>query len=260
MFSFTVATINLWGRKDRWLARRHLLVGELVDITPDLIALQDISLSIGQGTWLMRQVNIRLTGNSRLPYRIIQARHRHPGHMMEAVGVMTSLPIIFHDSFVLGDEGRVALRVNVEIPSEKSTMRRQSLDFVALHLPHHAIGREARLEQAMTLVGWLNEKRRNPLQVIAGDFNDSPDSPVITFMRQSHRSAFADYHGRDPLATYPTNLLSPPFDRAVCLDYVFVSPAVNRVSKAGLLGDKPAPDDETLYPSGHVGLLIGVEV
>lgn len=260
MFSFTAATINIRNRTNRWLSRRHLLVGELIDKKPNLIALQEISLSIGQGSWLARQVNIRLSGDSRKPYQIVQARRQHPGHWFEAVGIMTSLPILFHDSISLGLSGRVALRVNVEIPAERSAFRGQSLDFISLKL-HDTYGdHQGRLEQAMNMVGWLNEKRHNPLQIIAGDFNDSPASPVIDFMRQSYRSAYCDFHGRDPIATFPTNLLQPPPSLSTCRDYVFISPSVYKITAARIFANKPAVGDETLYPSEHTGLLIGLEV
>ena len=260
MFAFTAATINLRNRADRWLARRHLMVGQLVDSTPDIIALQEISLTVGQGNWLARQVNIRLTGDSRRPYRLVQVRRPHPRYYFEAVGIMTRLPVIYHDAYSLGFEGRIAVRVNVELPAEAAGSRRQSLDFVSVHLHHESADREVRLQQAMTLVGWLNEKRRVPLQVIAGDFNEVPNGPAITFMRQSYRSAYAEARGRDPLATFPTNLVQPPLAWAGCLDYVFLSPAVYRVTAASIFMDKPSPEDDTLYPSDHVGLLVGLEV
>jgi endonuclease/exonuclease/phosphatase family metal-dependent hydrolase len=260
MFAFTAATVNLHHRGDRWLARRHLLVGQLMDAQPDIIALQEISVAVGQAGWLARQVNIRLTGDSRRPYRVVQARRTSARHSLEAVGVMTRLPIIYHDALPLEFDGRVALRVNVELPAGAAGSRRQSLDFVTVHLHHVAADREGRLEQAMALVGWLNHKRRVPLQVIAGDFNETPDGPANVFMRQSYRSAYAEVKGRDPLATFPTSLAKAPPLWAGCLDYVFVSPAVYKVTKASIFLDKPAADDDTLYPSDHVGLLIGLEV
>lgn len=260
MFAFTAATINLRNRADHWLARRHLLVGQLIDTTPDIIALQEISLTVGQGHWLARQINSRLTGDSRRPYRLIQARRTSTRHSFEAVGVLTRLPVIYHDVLSLGYDGRVAVRVNVELPAEAAGSRRQSLDFVSVHLHHLPADRDARLEQAMALVGWLNEQRRIPLQVIAGDFNETPDGPAIRFMRQSYRSAYAEAKGSDPLATFPTNLVQPPLPWAGCLDYVFLSPAVYRVTAASIFLDKPALDDETLYPSDHVGVLVGLEV
>lgn len=260
MFRFTAATINLRNRADRWLRRRHLLVGQLVDTIPDLIALQEISLSIGQGSWITRQTNIRLTGDARRPYRLIQARRSRASHYFEAVGVMTRLPVHYHDVLSLGYEGRVALRVNVALPAQATGTRQPSLDFVSTHLHYVTEDRDARLEQVMSLVGWLNEQRRVSLQVIAGDFNETPDGPAIQFMRQSYRSAYAEANGRDPLATFPTNLVRPPYPLAACLDYVFVSPSVYHVPSAKIVFDKPAADDDTLYPSDHVGLMVHLEV
>lgn len=260
MYAFTATTINLRAGAERWLARRHLLVGQIVDTAPEIVALQEIRLSFGQGHWLARQVNIRLTGDARRPYRLVLARHTGMRRFTTAVGIMTRLPIIYYDSLSLGVTDQVALRVNVELPAGAAGTRRQSLDFVSVQLHHGDAGCAVRAEQAMNLVGWINEKRRVPLQVIAGDFNDPPDGEAVTFMRQSHRSAFAEANRRDPLATYPTNLLQPQPVPAVCLDYVFISPAVYRVARAVFFCDKPAVEDDTLYPSDHVGLLVGLEV
>jgi len=173
---------------------------------------------------------------------------------------MTRLPVIYHDSLSLAFEGHVALRANIELPAGAAGTRRQSLDFVSVQLDPRPDGREVRLEQVMSLVGWLNEKRRVPLQVIAGDFGEPPNGAAVAFMRQSYRSAYAEAQGRDPLATYPTNLYQPQPIDAVCLDYVFISPAVYRVTAAKIFGDKSAADDETLLASDHVGLLVGLEV
>jgi endonuclease/exonuclease/phosphatase family metal-dependent hydrolase len=259
MYTFSAATINLCGRAERWSKRRHLLVGQLVDATPDIVALQEINLTIGQGSWLARQVNIRLTGDSRRPYRFIQARRPHLRHYFEAVGVMTRLPVIYHEALPLGMAGHVALRVNVELPAGAAGARRQSLDFVSVQLAHGPAEREVRLDQAMSLVGWLNEKSRVPLQVIAGDFNESPGFPAVSFMRQSYRSAYAEAHGNDPLATFPTKLIDSPGTQALCLDYVFLSKAVYRVKGASIFFDKAAIEGESLYSSDHVGLLVGLE-
>ncbi len=260
MFAFKAATLNLRGRSRRWLARRHLLVGQLVDDLPDIIAFQEVSLLIGQINWLARQVNIRLTGDSRRPYRVIHVRHDRLRHTFQAVGIMTRLPVIYHDALSLEFAGHVALRANIELPAGAAGTRRQSLDFVSVQLEPRPDGREVRLEQVMSLVGWINEKRRVPLQVIAGDFGEAPNGAAVGILRQSYRSAYAEAWGRDPLATYPTNLVQPQPVAAACRDYVFLSPAVYRVTAAEIFGDKAAADDDTLYPSEHVGLLVGLEV
>ncbi len=260
MFPFTAATFNLRGGAERWLARRHLLVGQIVDLQPDIIALQELKLSFGQGSWLARQANIRLTGDARHPYRLVTARNAELSHALSGVGIMTRLPIIYHDSLALGYSRQVAVRANVELPAGAADTRRQSLDFVSVQLCPGPAGREARVTQAMNLVGWINEKRRVPLQIICGDFNESPTGAAVTLMRQSYRSAYACVHQRDPIATFPTNFLQPQPVATACLDYVFVSPAVYRVTKASFFCDKPAAEDDTLFPSDHVGLLVGLEV
>ncbi len=260
MFPFTAATFNLRGGAERWLARRHLFVGQIVDLQPDIVALQEVNLAFGQGNWLVRQVNIRLTGDSRRPYRLVLGRNAGLRHYLSGVGIMTRLPIIYHDTLALGFAGQTALRANVELPAGAADTRRQSLDFVSVQLFPGLAGGEARVAQAMNLVGWINEKRRVPLQVISGDFNESPTGGAVTLMRQSYRSAYACVHQRDPIATYPTNFLQPQPVTARCLDYVFVSPAVYRVTEATFFCDKPAAEDDTLFPSDHVGLLVGLEV
>ncbi len=260
MYSLTAATINLRNRSDRWLARRRLLVSELIDHAPDLVSLQEISLAIGQASWLVRQVNVRLSGSSKRPYTLIQERRRSTSHWMEGVGVMTKLPVQYHDVLSLGYDGRIALRVNVALPPEQTHGRFGSLDFVAVHLHHQAEDNDIRLQQTMQMVGWLNDVRREPLQVVAGDFNEVPTGAAIQFMKQSYRSAYEAVHHYEPLATFPTFLVQPPLTWAGCLDYVFTSPAVYNVESAALFCDQAALEDETLYPSDHVGLIVGLEV
>ena len=127
MPQITVATINLRNRSDRWRERRHLLVAQLLDVTPNLISLQEISFPIAQGRWLRNQINARLPEGKR-PYRLIQVRKQHPiNGYLEGIGVLSNLHILYSDSLNLGYGGRVALRVNVELSN------RQPLDFVATH-------------------------------------------------------------------------------------------------------------------------------
>ena len=152
MTSLTVATINVHNRYDQWSRRRHLLVGQLVDEEPDLISLQELSYPIGQGRWLRNQINVRLSGDSKRPYRLIEKRQQGLQHYSVGVGVLTKLPVIYHETLSLKFGGRIALRVNVELPT------RHSVDFVATHFNHPSHEIEARHEQSMLLTGWLNSK------------------------------------------------------------------------------------------------------
>jgi endonuclease/exonuclease/phosphatase family metal-dependent hydrolase len=249
-----VATINLRNRSDRWLERRHLLVAGLVEAAPDLVSLQEIHFPIRQGQWLRTQVNLRLSGSGKEPYRLVQRRKQHLiNGFYEGIGALSRLPILYQDSVALGYGGRVALRVHVELPSH------QTMDFVSTHFHHVSYEPEARQEQAMRLVAWLRRHKHVPIQVIAGDLNETPDGLALQYLKQSFRSAYAERYGRDPLATFPTALYETE-SPALCLDYILISSAVQKVVEAGLFCEEPAPDDETLFASDHVGLIATLEV
>ena len=250
----TVATINLHGRADRWNERRHLLVEQFIKVAPDLVSLQEIHLPSRQGKWVCKQVNYRLSGSDKGPYKLIQKRYKHLiNGAFEGIGVLCRLPVLYYESIGLGHRGRVALRVHVELPSHKT------MDFVSTHLHHVVYEKEAREEQAMKLIGWLNSHKQVPIQVIAGDLNETPDGPAVVYIKQSFQSAYEKQHGRDPLATYPTILVATDAP-AVCLDYIFFSNAVHKVTDAALFCNKPDREDDTLYPSDHVGLVATLEV
>jgi endonuclease/exonuclease/phosphatase family metal-dependent hydrolase len=259
MSTITVATLNLRNRADRWSERRHLVVNQILDAAPDLISLQEIARPIRQGQWLRNQINMRLSGSTKRPYHLLQRRkHDLVKGYYEGIGILTRLPVRYHDSVALGYGGRVALRANVELPD------RQTFDFVATHLHHVAVEQEARLEQVMRLMGWLRQRRHIPRQIVAGDFNELPQGPAIARMKQGFESAYERVYGREPLATFPTALTLPPdptyFDEqawAGCLDYIFVRPMVT-VTAVALFCHQPADHDDTLYPSDHVGLLATV--
>jgi endonuclease/exonuclease/phosphatase family metal-dependent hydrolase len=255
MSQISVATLNLRNRQNRWLQRRELIVSELIDTRPDLVSLQEIYIPIGQGRWLRNQVNSRISGTSSHPYRLIQKRRQHPirGYF-EGVGILSKLPILSHDALNLGYGGRPAVRINVELDT------RETLDFVAIHLHPVAEDREARLEQVMLLCGWLNGEDAVPLQVIAGDFNEIPTGPAIEYMKQLYRSAFVETQGYDPIATYPTALVSESVNWSGCLDYIFLSNQITDVLESRLIFRKPSTHDPTLYPSDHVGLYSVLEV
>ena len=180
----TVATINLRNRRDRWRKRRHVLIGELLNTTPDLIALQEISFSIGQGRWIRNQLNARLPEGIR-PYRLIQKRRHHPIHgYREGIGILTNYPVLYHDYLNLGQNGRVALRANIELPGQKT------IDFVCTHLHAPKQHTAIREQQAMNIIGWLSSNRPVPRKIIAGDFNEIPNGLAIHYMKQAYHSAY----------------------------------------------------------------------
>jgi endonuclease/exonuclease/phosphatase family metal-dependent hydrolase len=235
--------------------RRRLVVAGFLDVLPDMISLQEVYRPIEQARWLRNQINSRLTGTSRGPYRLIQRRKRNLLQgLFEGIAVLTRLPVLSHDHFSLGYGGHLALRVNVELPT------RESLDFIAIKMNQKTIEQEARLEQVLKLQGWLQGRDIAPLRVIAGDFGEGPTGLAINQMKQAYRSVFKEVRGQELIATFPTALASTANDRSACLDYIFLSPAVSGVVDAQLFCKKSATEDPTLYPSNHIGLLATLEI
>lgn len=249
-----VATLNVHNRYHRWSQRRHLIVSEIVDLLPDLVSLQELNFPLGQGKWIRNQINIRLSGSPRAPYRLLQKRLFHviQGYY-EGVGILTRLPVISYDSLNLGYEGRVALRANVSLATG------ESLDFVATHLHSVAHDHEARLEQVLLLSGWLNDVSRVPLQVIAGDFNELPGGLAIRQMKQTYRSALEEARGFEPVATFPTALVPNADGWSGCLDYIFISSEI-AVQSAAIFANKSHEEEKDLYPSDHVGLTATLQI
>lgn len=255
MANLSFVTFNLHSRYDRWFDRRALIVEQLVALQPDLIALQEVYLPNRQGEWLKQSLNNRLTGRTNSPYQLLQAPKQHWFYRFwEAVGVLSRLPVVAADRFALGYRGQVALRVNVEMPAGLT------VDFVTVHLQSPSHEQQTRLDQVIRLLGWLND--RNPLahQIVAGSFGETPDGPAIQQMKQVYRSAYQVGQGYEPLATFPTVLAQQSDGWSGCLDYLFISAAIKKVSQAKICCDLPASSDDTLYPSDHVGLFAGVEI
>jgi endonuclease/exonuclease/phosphatase (EEP) superfamily protein YafD len=218
----------------------------------DLISLQEINMSGRQATWLCKQINVRLSGSDKEPYRLVKKRHWRS--FSNGIGVLSRLPILYSESVNLGNGGREALRVHVELPSH------QTMDFVSVQLLQVPYEREARHDQALKLMSWLHGHKRVPIQVVAGDMKETPEGLAVRHIKQSFRSTFESVYGREPLATFPTALLAETTDLGLCHDYIFISTAVHKVLKVQLFCDESASDDNTLYPSSHVGLLATLQV
>jgi endonuclease/exonuclease/phosphatase family metal-dependent hydrolase len=199
---------------------------------------------------LRNQLNSRYEGR---PYQLVVARKQHliKGYF-EGVGILTRLPVLSSDLMGLGYEGRVALRINVQLPTGTP------VDFVAVHLHHVHYDHQARLEQVMTMLGWLSE--RNPVahRIIAGDFNETPNGLAILQMKETYDSAYEKVVGHEPLATFPTALVRG--DWAGCLDYIFVTRGIAGISATKLFCTTPSPTDDTLYPSDHVGIISTIQI
>ena len=242
-------TLNLRHDANRWPERAGLIVEELMREQPDVIALQEVALSIEQAHFIARQLALCLPGQQ---YSVLVEPKR--GLLpKEGIAFLSRLPVVEHARIDLPEGKRVAQYMRVEQDG-------QPYDIVNLHLHHRPHDNESvRLPQIQHVLGWMYTGRQPMLRrwIVAGDFNAAPGSAPIASLRKHLESAYAAVHGREPEYTAPTPLRTEEYGEAwvSTIDYIFFDPAALRVETARLAFNQPDPDDETLYPSDHFGLV-----
>lgn len=244
MAEITVATLNLFNRMGDWERRAPLVIDQLEELSPDVIAFQEIDLMLDQGMWIARQINQRL--KARPHYRIKHAASPGKRVSYHGIGVMSRLEFVEHEVLDLMTFERVAQRVVFQ-PGERA------FAFVNTHLHHPPEAREERVQQLEFLLNWLDRDRRELPLIIAGDFNSYGDEEAVALMKSRFRSAFEAANGREPEKTWPTPVNDFDPSPAGTLDYIYLSREFE-VAEAGLAFDKPASDDPNLYCSDHLGL------
>lgn len=246
MPEITVATLNLFNRMSDWDTRAPLVVDQWERLSPDVIALQEVSLLTDQGTWLCREVNERRDGRSH--YRIKHAAHPDKAPAAAGLGVASLHEPLSHEILDLMSFESIAQRLVFEVEG-----RRFAFAGTHLHYPVDASG--ARVRQAEYLLAWLDSHADGLPLVLAGDFNAYAEPPekTVQILKSRFRSAFETVHGREPEKTWPTPVNDWDKSPAGTLDYVWVSPEW-QVLDAGLCFDEPWPENPDVYPSDHIGV------
>lgn len=249
--SIVVATLNIRNRADRWQERAPLLVEQLVELQPDIIGLQEIRRPLGQGNWILRDVNRRLpAGTPR--YVIRYAWKTGIRRYWEGLATMTRLPVLDTARLDLDGGSRVAQRMRVGLPCGRR------LAFYNTHLHHAAEDDVLRLSQAERIIGWMDHDG-DELSVLVGDFNSEPDTDVVRFVGKRLPSAYRFANGNEPDLTAPTPLNATEASRFATIDYIFVDPRLT-VQDAWLAFTRPDPNDSRLYASDHFGVAARVVV
>jgi endonuclease/exonuclease/phosphatase family metal-dependent hydrolase len=259
-----VATVNVLNDRSRWAERRTLLSRGLVALSPDLIALQEVTDPTGRSTahWLAEELG---------GYSAHLCPKAGLGRTREGVAVLSRLPVERHETLNLRGQQRTAQRVRVQVSGRPVLL-------VNCHLYWPPGIHAARVRQVQRLLAWVASTEPVAASVVCGDFNATPGSPAVALMSRSFTSAHQAVHGREPEYTCPTPLAVGGRVRAAAtrgllrlfsnhpgagwrgtLDYIFVSPAV-RVADCVIFLDRPSPDDPALYASDHLGLAASLEI
>ncbi len=224
---------------------------------PDVIALQEVVLPENNAAWLADRLG--------MPYIFLTPKTGRAASK-EAITILSRLPFAGQAALDLQTQERVAQYVIVQDGETRWVVANGHYYWQ----PGESQEREAQVQR---LVAWLDGVDDGAPVVVCGDFNGTPDTDAIRFMRQHFVSAYAANHGREPEYTTPTPL---PRSRVAllktavrylftvrlsdfrpgwrgALDYIFVNKYV-RVVDCQVVLNRPAPIDPSIYPSDHFGL------
>jgi endonuclease/exonuclease/phosphatase family metal-dependent hydrolase len=260
----SVATVNVLNDRSRRPERRRLLADDLAALSPDLIALQEVTFPLGYSTahWLADELG---------GYSAHVCPKAGLGRTLEGVALLSRLLVERHETIDLGSQQRRAQLIRVRCGQ-------RAVNVTNTHLYWPTGAHAARVRQVERLLDWLGTSEPDSANIICGDFNATPGSPAIALMRRSFVSTHEARHGREPEYTYPTPLVvGGRFRSAItrgllrlftnrpgatwrgAIDYIFVSPYV-RVVDCRVILDRPSRDDPTLYASDHLGLMATLEL
>lgn len=246
-----VLTLNILHDLESWQGRAPLIVEGLVTLQPDIIGLQECLLRPDRAHWIAEQMNDRLSGPA---YQVFQARKTGRLSRIEAIAVLTRLPVREQERLTLRSGNRVAQRVRVGLPDG------HLLDFINTHLHHPPAEDALRVRQARRILDWLAKVNGADAIVLAGDFNATPDEKSVQMIQNNFLSVFKALNRPEPVTfgTPLAGLSAQPVPQKT-IDYIFVSPNV-RVLSAQRVFDRPHPDFPYLYPSDHFGLCAELEI
>ena len=246
---FRIATLNLEQNHKCWQARRELIVQQLGELKPGMLALNEIHIPEQTGRWLQGAAADRLN----MRYALLQQSKVGDDSPIQAEGLLTRYSVTETASLDYRSHNCVALAARFEIDG-------RLLDVYVTHLIAAKVEDAARQYQVGQLREWIRTRADADFAVVCGDFNATPDQPSIRLMSGAFRPTQTQPTAFTPLQE-PGGSPSHPewerFDR--CIDYIWVTESI-KVQASGLCFNRAAPDNPTLWPSDHVGVWADLEL
>lgn len=272
MTEISIVTINILVDLSLWKKRRSLLVDQLAELNPDVIALQEVSLKrkISTAHWIASELNQKRSNNQD-EYQVFLCPKTGQQEAEEAIAFLSRLMVKRHERIDLVTQNRVAQLVELKLDEGP-------LLLVNGHFYLEQGESQARKEQVECLLNYLDTQPAEIPVLVVGDFNSKPDMPTIDLMRRYFDSAHRAVHGKEPELTWPTPLPDSRLDeirRSILehfgkesepenswrgtLDYIFVDPRL-RTIECHVVLDRPDAENSNIYPSDHYGLYALIEV
>ncbi len=280
----TFVTWNIFHDLPRFrrLDRRLELIAEAIaDARPHLVALQEVARAAGCGdigNRLCALVNERCATAYRIYYAPADGAGEGEYAFDEGVAILSRLPALGTAPDVRKYAAQVELTTTVaghryRLPDDRVAMRLRfrtdggsDVDFYVTHLTDATEaagnGPAVRAAQARELARWVGESSGAGAAVVAGDFNDAPESEAI---RSLVEAGFVDtYAATGTLPGYTNDrgdldIESPVASHNQRIDYIFYRQPPggdSQIIDARLFGQRPhrEPGGGWLWPSDHIGV------
>jgi len=253
-----VMTLNIWGYSHSWERRRQLIIDVIDAESPDIIGLQEVYSDprFDEDGRNQAQQIVR----SLPKYNLVCSLHRHPPpkdvNPEEYPFIQTGLAIMSRHPII--ESGHISLPYSVHInPHPRMVLAsriRSPLGEICFFVTHLSTYEADRPSEALMLEDFIRGFSRSSPAVVVGDFNETPDEPVVLFMKGK-----GEIHGRRMGFRDAWEEVNPGEEgythRGRRIDYIFVGPSI-KVLDCRLVADKP--DSEGYYPSDHYGVLASI--
>ncbi|MCU1281862.1 MAG: Endonuclease/exonuclease/phosphatase [bacterium] len=228
MSTLKVVTLNLWGEQPPFERRMQLATDGLRALLPDVIGLQEVRQVPGtvpnQAETLATALGMQHYFEPATPW----------GGGEEGLAILSRHPIVerrVHElPHAVPTERRLLVGVVVDTPAGK-------VDVYTTHLNYRLTDGGKREDQIVAIDELIGATRSELPKILCGDFNATPDSDEIRFLRGLHtaagrrtfwQDAWERRHGRADGFTWaranPYTARLRWLERDRRLDYIFVSP------------------------------------
>jgi endonuclease/exonuclease/phosphatase family metal-dependent hydrolase len=266
MSTLKVVTLNLWGEQPPLDRRMGLAVDGLRALGPDVVGLQEVRQVPGsvpnQAETLAAALGMEHYFEAATPW----------GGGDEGIAVLSRHPIaarrVHELPHAVATERRLLLGVTVKTPAG-------DVDVWTTHLNYRLTDGGKREDQIVAIDGHINAAPSELPKILCGDFNATPDSDEIRFLRGLHtaagrrtfwQDAWERRHGRADGFTWaranPYTARLRWLERDRRLDYIFVSPMKRDgrgvVHDCRIVLDRAAADGA--LPSDHFALYAEIQL
>jgi endonuclease/exonuclease/phosphatase family metal-dependent hydrolase len=266
MGTLRVVTLNLWGEQPPLARRMQLAIDGLRALSPDVIGLQEV-----------RQVPGTVENQAEMLGKALGLAHYYEpatpwGGGDEGLAILSRHPIaarrVHELPHAVPTERRLLLGATLTTPDG-------AVDFYTTHLNYRLTDGGKREDQVVAIDGHVGAIESELPRILVGDFNATPDSDEIRFLRGLHtaagkrtfwQDAWERRHGHADGFTWaranPYTARLRWLERDRRLDYIFVSPMKRNgrgvVVDCRIVLDRAAADGA--LPSDHYGLFAEVQL